>query len=461
MRTPHLNPCKCEIRWTETKGRGIFATQLIPAQTTIEISPVMLFSKAEYEEHGRHTIIDHYTFKWRDGRMALALGLGSIFNHSSNPNVTYELDNAHACIRYTTTRVIQPDEELCIYYGHSLWFEAAESSPTTNLVENRTPQAEAFNLAGLENIDIRIEQPRLYLEEELPFERVNIKEEEDDNEVETVDAWVVDIPNVNGIAELISWLKESDLQHPSLKHAKHIRRLKHNGSSIITLLLTAAEAIPPSVPGNLIPYVTKIPRFPARTLEQAKIKSTIWPVVYEAQNHRELREESQRWTKETVQWFRDAINVINTEAKRVHALGELPIVSYVPSEGSSETRSFIAFDTRRSTQSPLAHSIFNLVRSIGELRPVPEPSTSTENGHNYLLTSRTLFTTHEPCVSCSMALVHSRVKEIVYIYPMLQTGGCGGIACIPALKNINHRFKIWKWRGFEHSTGGIDPWIDA
>lgn len=41
------------------------------------MSPVLLFSAREYEEHGRHTVLDHYTFKWRDGRMALALGLGA------------------------------------------------------------------------------------------------------------------------------------------------------------------------------------------------------------------------------------------------------------------------------------------------------------------------------------------------------------------------------------------------
>ncbi|KAG8830176.1 hypothetical protein FRC17_005268 [Serendipita sp. 399] len=30
----------------------------------------------EYETHRRHTILDHYTFVWGDGRMALPLGLG-------------------------------------------------------------------------------------------------------------------------------------------------------------------------------------------------------------------------------------------------------------------------------------------------------------------------------------------------------------------------------------------------
>ena len=48
----------------------------------IEVSPVLLFTESEYEAHGRHTILDHYTFNWRDGRMALALGLGEI--HSAH-----------------------------------------------------------------------------------------------------------------------------------------------------------------------------------------------------------------------------------------------------------------------------------------------------------------------------------------------------------------------------------------
>lgn len=126
----------------------------------------------------------------------LLLASGSIFNHSSNPNVTYELDNAQACIKFTTTKVIQPDEELCIYYGNSLWFETTESPLATNLIENTTPQSEVFNLAGLENIDIRIEKPRLYLEEELPFEKVDIREEEDDNEIETGDTFPEILPKI-------------------------------------------------------------------------------------------------------------------------------------------------------------------------------------------------------------------------------------------------------------------------
>lgn len=64
---------------SETNFYEDAASRPIPAQTLIEVSPVLLFSADEYEAHGKYTALDHYTFKWRDGRMALALGLGWYF----------------------------------------------------------------------------------------------------------------------------------------------------------------------------------------------------------------------------------------------------------------------------------------------------------------------------------------------------------------------------------------------
>lgn len=124
--------------------------------------------------------------------------------------------------------------------------------------------------------------------------------------------------------------------------------------------------------------------------------------------------------------------------------------------------SFTAHDTRKSTAHPLRHAVMNIIRNIADHRasqlPLPpssvivssDPITNTDadstfNCNNYILTSMTLFTTHEPCIMCSMALLHSRVKEVVYLVPMEKTGGCGGLACLPKLGGVNHRFGICRW----------------
>lgn len=135
---------------------------------------------------------------------------------------------------------------------------------------------------------------------------------------------------------------------------------------------------------------------------------------------------------------------------------------------------YSAHDTRRSTSHPLHHSVINVIRKLADSTssakddpqastsiprvqelpsPAPEPASSSlpqtpplgENGVDYLLTSLTLFTTHEPCIMCSMALVHSRVHRIFFIYPMKETGGCGGCCAVVGLEGVNHRYDVYQW----------------
>ena len=55
------------------------ASRAIPASTLLEDSPALLFSSVEeYEAQGRDTVLDRHLFRWQDGRMALALGLGAL-----------------------------------------------------------------------------------------------------------------------------------------------------------------------------------------------------------------------------------------------------------------------------------------------------------------------------------------------------------------------------------------------
>lgn len=117
-----------ELRESPGCGRGLFATEDIKSQTVVESSPVIVLPTSEWEAHGRHTIMNHYAFVWRDSKppsMALALGLGSIFNHNNDPNVGWICDFHTRTIRYITLRDVKKGEELCISYGRELWFEDA------------------------------------------------------------------------------------------------------------------------------------------------------------------------------------------------------------------------------------------------------------------------------------------------------------------------------------------------
>ncbi|GAM21520.1 hypothetical protein SAMD00019534_046950 [Acytostelium subglobosum LB1] len=62
----------------------------------------------------------------------------------------------------------------------------------------------------------------------------------------------------------------------------------------------------------------------------------------------------------------------------------------------------------------------------------------------YLATDLCLYITREPCIMCSMALVHSRIKRVVFGTPQPQAGGLGGTLKVHTQKSINHRFQVYR-----------------
>lgn len=76
---------------------------------------------------------------------ALALGLGSMFNHSTKAqNVRWSRNTEQDYIIYTSIRDIQAGEELCISYGSRLlWFDDVEGHhQVVSEPEEKTAQTE-------------------------------------------------------------------------------------------------------------------------------------------------------------------------------------------------------------------------------------------------------------------------------------------------------------------------------
>ncbi|KAK6360810.1 tRNA-specific adenosine deaminase subunit tad3 [Orbilia blumenaviensis] len=105
----------------------------------------------------------------------------------------------------------------------------------------------------------------------------------------------------------------------------------------------------------------------------------------------------------------------------------------------------VAHDARTQSNNPLAHACYRAISLVGRkrvevtARHKPKVNMFSLNGPNspmeddyyervpgdpdgYLMNDLVVFMTHEPCVMCSMAMVHSRIGCLVYGEPMVSGG---------------------------------------
>ena len=121
-----------EVRKIRSKGRGIFATAFIPEGTVFERAPVLVMPAKEINVEQEDTVLSHYLFGWGKNTVAMALGFGSLYNHSYSPNARYEDVNGQMK-NYIAIRDIQAGEEVTINYNGDadskelVWFDVIES----------------------------------------------------------------------------------------------------------------------------------------------------------------------------------------------------------------------------------------------------------------------------------------------------------------------------------------------
>ena len=61
---------------------------------------------------------------------------------------------------------------------------------------------------------------------------------------------------------------------------------------------------------------------------------------------------------------------------------------------------------------------------------------------NYRLLGCTLYTTLEPCAMCAGAILHSRIKRLVYAAPDPKAGACGSVLTVVNHPSLNHSVEL-------------------
>jgi SET domain-containing protein len=99
-------------------GRGVFAAEPIRRGRLIEACPVVPLARGEEEDAAGKTL-ESYLFEWGgDGdQYCLALGYGSLYNHSAAPNASFEADPERARIVFRAVRDIPKGRQIFIDYG--------------------------------------------------------------------------------------------------------------------------------------------------------------------------------------------------------------------------------------------------------------------------------------------------------------------------------------------------------
>lgn len=119
---------------TDNRGRGVFARRDIAAGELIEVCPVIVMDGSDEPGLLDRTQLYNYYFAWgqKEESAAMALGYGSLYNHSYHANADHIRDLAGDEIRIYACRTIRSGEEITINYGgrpdcpDPVWFDVTE-----------------------------------------------------------------------------------------------------------------------------------------------------------------------------------------------------------------------------------------------------------------------------------------------------------------------------------------------
>ena len=114
-------------------------------------------------------------------------------------------------------------------------------------------------------------------------------------------------------------------------------------------------------------------------------------------------------------------------AEKAESLGEVPVGAIIVKDNSIIAE---GWNQPIVSKDATAHAEIMALRAAGEVL------------NNYRITDADLFVTLEPCSMCVGALIHARIKRVVFAASEPRTGALGGAFNLLESNDHNHIFEV-------------------
>ncbi|KAJ3134257.1 adenosine deaminase, tRNA-specific 3 [Physocladia obscura] len=199
--------------------------------------------------------------------------------------------------------------------------------------------------------------------------------------------------------------------------------------------------------------IVEVPKFAPITKEQLSEWKNLWPMSF----HEPRKEVPIEFSKAELEDIERYMNLLESEATVCQqSLGQLPISAAIV---DPITKQIVSISKDQRHAHPLKHAVMEAIAGVSERerarrgsilgskkRTSIEMNTGdiTEVGKvGYLCTGLDAFLLREPCVMCSMALLHSRIRRVFYIESR-EDGGLGSLYKIHVHPSLNHKFHVFQ-----------------
>jgi tRNA(adenine34) deaminase len=123
----------------------------------------------------------------------------------------------------------------------------------------------------------------------------------------------------------------------------------------------------------------------------------------------------------------DFLQIALTQAKEAAAAGEVPVGAVLVKDGQVIA---VGRNAPIGSNDPSAHAEMQALRA------------AAHKLGNYRLDGCEMFVTLEPCAMCAGAMLHARLKRVVYAVPDPKTGAAGSVLNLFANTQLNHQTEV-------------------